>query len=408
MKRIFIFLAVLLISLTALGQTDSPVLNEFISKYNELENKYEETYNKKDFKQTELFLKEQIALIENVKLSDTEISKFQSDIDNIKANAYYNLACTYSLSNQKKQAIEAFEKSVGLGYKDYYHTLEDTDLDNIRNEKRFVSLMKEIYDKTYLSILKQAGGYEKSDTVGLPHFYYETSQNARLQDVKTFFKLDSIAENGDEISKILNIMYWIHNNIRHDGNNYALAEFDAIDLYNYHKSTDKGINCRHLAISLNEMYLSMGWKSRYVTCLPKDEKDQDCHVINSVWIDSLQKWIWIDPTFAAYVKDENGNFLGIREVRERLIDGRPLILNEDANWNNQNKQTKEQYLMNYMAKNLYWLKVPVSSQFNPESRYRNNVNNYVSLLPIGYTRSNMENLETITHDPDYFWQIPEK
>ena len=144
-----------------------------------------------------------------------------------------------------------------------------------------------------LEILKQAGGYEKSDTVGLPLFYYETPKNSRLRDIKTLFKLDSIAGNGDEISKILNIMYWIHNNITHDGLNQAIAEFDAIDLYNYHKSTGKGINCRHLAISLNEMYLSMGWKSRYVVCLPKDEKDQDCHVINSVWVDSLQKWIVI-------------------------------------------------------------------------------------------------------------------
>jgi len=150
----------------------------------------------------------------------------------------------------------------------------------------------------------------------------------------------------------------------------------------------------------------MGWKSRYVVCLPKNENDQDCHVINCVWTDSLQKWIWIDPTFAAFVKDENGIFLSISEVRERLIDGRPLILNEDANWNNHTKQTKEHYLMNYMAKNLYWIQVPVNSIFNPESRYRDNVNEYVSLLPIGYTRSNTTTMGTITHNDEYFWQKP--
>jgi hypothetical protein len=156
------------------------------------------------------------------------------------------------------------------------------------------------------------------------------------------------------------------------------------------------------------MYLPMGWKSHYVTCLPRDENDGDCHVINCVWVKRLQEWIRIDPTFAAYVKDENGNFLSIGEVRERLIDGRPLILNEDANWNNKNKQTKEAYLMNYMAKNLYWLQLPVNNIFNPESRYRNNVNEYVSLLPMGYTRSNMDYLGIITHDPDYFWHSPKE
>ena len=259
---------------------------------------------------------------------------------------------------------------------------------------------------SYIETLQQAGGYEKSDTAGLPLFHYESPENYRMKDVKRYFKLDSIAGDGDEISKLLNIMYWIHNNITHDGSNYPLAEFSSIDLYHYHKATGEGINCRHLAISLNEMYLSMGWKSRYVTCMPKDENDQDCHVINAVWVNSLQKWIWIDPTFAAYVKDENGNFLSISEVRERLIDGRPIVLNEDANWNNQSKQIKEGYLMNYMAKNLYWLQVPVNSQFNPESRYRNNVNKYVSLLPTGFQHSNMENMGTITYDADYFWQKP--
>ena len=401
MNRVVIFFAVILVSLAALGQTDTISVQQFYEQMQQIQDSYSENYGKKDWKSTEKPLLDGIALFSRLsKNAQEQNQQILSDF------LYYNLACTYSLENQKKEAVDAFEKSVGLGYKDYYHVLEDTDLDNIREEKRFVSLLKEMSDKTYLSVLKQADGYEKSDTAGLPHFYCETPQNARLQDVKTFFKLDSIAGDGDEISKILNIMYWIHNNIRHDGNNYALAEFDAIDLYHYHKATGKGINCRHLAISLNEMYLSMGWKSRYVTCLPKDENDRDCHVINSVWVDSLQKWIWIDPTFAAYVKDENGNFLSISEVRDRLIDGRPLLMNEDANWNNQNKQTKEGYLMSYMAKNLYWLQVPVNSQFNPESRYRNNVNKFVSLLPVGYTRSSMENMGTITHDNEYFWQKP--
>jgi hypothetical protein len=59
-----------------------------------------------------------------------------------------------------------------------------------------------------------------------------------------------------------------------------------------------------------------------------------------------------------------------------------------------------------MAKNLYWFQIPVSSQFNLESRYRNNTVKYVSLLPLGYTRSDMKDLGTIIHDPIYFWQNP--
>ena len=191
----------------------------------------------------------------------------------------------------------------------------------------------------------------------------------------------------------------------HDGGNYALCEFDAIDIYNYHKATKKGVNCRHLAITLNEMYLAMGIPSRYITCMPKNPEDSDCHVINSVYSSQLQKWIWIDPTNNAYVKDEKGNLLSIAEVRDRLIHNKPLVLNEDANWNNKEKQTKEEYLENYMAKNLYWFSCPLQSQFNPESRFRKTATTFVALLPIGFVKPK-EKEEYITHDPDYFWQKP--
>ena len=96
----------------------------------------------------------------------------------------------------------------------------------------------------------------------------------------------------------------------------------------------------------------MGYQSHFVTCLPKDTTDSDCHVINVVYAPSLRKWVWMDPTNDAYVMNEQGTLLGIEEVRARLLDGRPLLLNPDANWNHRQSATKEQYLYSYMAKNL--------------------------------------------------------
>jgi len=137
---------------------------------------------------------------------------------------------------------------------------------------------------------------------------------------------------------------------------------------------------------LNECYLALGIKSRIVTCLPKDSLkiDVDCHVINSVYSESLNKWLWIDPTFEAYVMNEKGELLSIEEVRERLVNDKPLILNPDANWNNQSQQTNELYLENYMAKNLYMLECPVSSEYNMESAAEGKTYTYVRLLPLDY------------------------
>ena len=336
---------------------------------------------------------------------DESREQINQSLASYKANTYYNLACSYSLSHQKKAALSALDKAIALGYKDYANMKNDSDFDFICNDKKFKSLLKQLEQYDHLNVLKNAAPYSHEDTDSLPRFVYQPANETCLKQVREFFSLDEIAGEGDEILKILNILRFVHDSIQHDGNNYALCEFDAIDIYNYHKSTGKGVNCRHLAITLNEMYLSMGFYSRYVTCMPKDPDDQDCHVINAVWSSQLKKWIWVDPTFYAYVMDENGTLLGINEVRERLIDSRPLVLNEDANWNNESKQTKEHYLENYMAKNLYYFECVEESCFNPESRYRYAGSKYVRLLPLGFEKQDEEWVKN-THDEGYFWQAP--
>jgi hypothetical protein len=184
------------------------------------------------------------------------------------------------------------------------------------------------------------------------------------------------------------------------------------------KKESRGLNCRGLALVLNECYLSMGIKSRVVTCLPKDSLkiDQDCHVINSVYSESLKKWLWIDPTFDAYVMNEKGELLSIEEVRERLISDKSLILNPDANWNNQSTQTKENYLENYMAKNLYILECHSSSEYNMETSSEGKTFNYIRLLPLDYFEQKPDKSEekgetnnTLwitykTNNPNVFWE----
>ena len=412
MKQFFLSIVTLLLSVTAFGQTDSKAMNDFIASYQNLQNQFQEYNYNKDYKQTEKLLKEILNLSKNLKMDSAEREKYQQDIAMINASIYYNLACTYSLLNKKKEAVAAYEQSIQYGYDNYRHVLSDSDLDNIRKDKKFIALTETIKQFDHLIILQNANGYQKENNDSLPKFTYQSAENDVLKLVRNYFNLDSIAGNGDEISKILNILKWTHDNIRHDGGNRALAEFDAIDLYHYYKATGKGLNCRQLSQCLNEMYLSMGIPSRFVTCMPKDPKDPDCHVINSVWSSQLQKWIWIDPTNYAYIKDENDNFLSIAEVRERLINNKPLVLNKDANWNNEDLQTKEEYLDSYMTKNLYWIHCIDYSRFNAESRYRRIDNKYVALVPLGFEIDLPQGLglirpQYVTHDPDYFWQKPE-
>ncbi|MBI3855865.1 MAG: hypothetical protein HY293_09275 [Planctomycetes bacterium] len=53
----------------------------------------------------------------------------------------YNVACGYALSGAKEEAIDWLEYSVKAGYNDFDHLRKDTDLDGLRNEKRYKKLL---------------------------------------------------------------------------------------------------------------------------------------------------------------------------------------------------------------------------------------------------------------------------
>ncbi len=321
------------------------------------------------------------------------------------ATATYNVACFYSLKNDTANALRMLDLSYEFNpaSQSYAHIQQDSDLDNVRHTAHYAQYAERVRQQTdYLFILRQSPAYATGEDKRPRHFTYAPAADSSLVRIREYFNLDSIAGNGDEVSRIKNIMYWLHDEIRHDGSS-AIPNVPrtAIDLYKACKAENRELNCRGLAIVLSELYLAMGYPARFITCQSKaHDTDPDCHVICVVWSKELDKWVWMDPTFAAYVSDDNGQLLSIAEVRERLRDGRPLVLNEDANWNHQTKQTKEEYLDNYMAKNLYYLSCYMDLGVNTENGARESV----SLQPSGH-HARISHI--VTSDDAWFWQAPD-
>lgn len=261
-------------------------------------------------------------------------------------------------------------------------------------------------ESSYLWVLQQSSPYVR-DNNARPDFTYQMRNDSNLQQIRAYFNLDSIAGDGDEISRIKNLMYWLHNEIPHNGSDGYPdnTPHDAISLHKACKAMKRGLNCRGLAQVLSQCYLAMGIPARFLSCQPRlFDQDNDCHVIDMVWSKSLNKWIWIDPSFAAYVTDENGLLLHPGEVRERLIKGLPLVLNEDANWNNKVKQTKEDYLEDYMAKNLYLFSSHLTNGYSNENGKSYQDDMYVTLAPTGF--KDATTFPGYTNDDVYFWQAP--
>ena len=57
---------------------------------------------------------------------------------------FYNLACSYSLTNRINESLKALNKAVLLGYNDSKWMDIDPDLDNVRSDTRYQSIRQKL------------------------------------------------------------------------------------------------------------------------------------------------------------------------------------------------------------------------------------------------------------------------
>ncbi len=275
----------------------------------------------------------------------------------------------------------------------------------------------------YIGVLKSYPAYNNADTSKIPNFYYDNSSDSNLIKLRKKYNLGKIAGNGTEISKMINLMHWVHNSLKYDGSSKNPNPRNTFNIIKVCKEKDRGVNCRMLATVLNEVYLAMGFKSRFVTCMPAKVNFQDCHVIDIVYSNTYKKWIYMDPTWDVYFTDNEGNYLSIEGVRERLINNEPLNINKGININFGNFFTglinlveginKSSYL-DYMSKNLFRFDCSVKSEFDTETG-KDRSYNYIELVPKGYTSNKKIVVDSLkgynittyyTNDSEKFWATP--
>ncbi|MDD5676946.1 MAG: hypothetical protein PHW60_03015 [Kiritimatiellae bacterium] len=57
---------------------------------------------------------------------------------------WYNLACSYALLNRAEEALASLERAIVLGYRDARWIREDRDLDLLKKDQRFISLLQRL------------------------------------------------------------------------------------------------------------------------------------------------------------------------------------------------------------------------------------------------------------------------
>lgn len=407
MKKLLKILPILLWSLLGArgGYAQTAQEQKFLATTDSLYEQLNEYKERKDYPACERICQQTINLYEAQKAHLPEWSNY------FKNSSYYNLACFQALQGKKQEAVSSLISALADGKLEigYRQVMNDEDLTGILDAKELEEPLAKLKERTdYLAMLRKAPAYTRlASTDSLPRIVYAPATDPNLMRVKQYFRLDSVTRQAvNETDTIQCLLTYIHNKIRHDGQNGNPAGgANSINYAEACKDGSRGLNCRGLATVLNECYLAMGIPSRVITCMPKTYIS-DCHVINAVYSRTLGKWLWIDPTNNAWVTDEQGRLLSVREVRERLCAGLPVLVNEEANWNNQKPTTTEDYLYEYMAKNLYYIESWTHYGFNTEAKSNKKLN-YIFLQPTGCDSSQRNAWNFSVNDDDYFWQAPQ-
>ena len=403
MKRLKGHLLILLLSLVCFtslsAQTDAE--RKFMAVVDSLNAQLLDAYTGKDYPAAEAICRKIIDFY------DAHAAQLAEGYAYFKYSSYYNMACVQAKQGKKQEAASNLLKALDSGKMEmsYSKITHEEDLKGILDAAELQPALQRLKETTdYLYILQHAPEYTRTQPAdSLPRIVYAQADEPDLKRVRDYFRLDSVAVAGDELATIKRILTYIHNKIRHDGQNGNPTDgYNSINFAEACKDGSRGLNCRGLATVLNECYLSMGIPSRVITCMPKTYIN-DCHVINAVYSSTLGKWLWIDPTNNAWVTDDQGNLLSIQEVRARLRSGQPVRVNEEANWNNERKTTTEAYLYEYMAKNLFYLESWTRYGFNTES---DRENPYIFLQPTGCDSDQRNPRNLSVNDDRYFWQVP--
>ena len=167
----------------------------------------------------------------------------------------------------------------------------------------------------FVDLLRTSGSYEKDTTAFEMTILQDSVQSKEIRD---YFQLDSLYDaDADTWTKALAIGQFVASNIPHDNQEEWPEHVNAIGLWEYTKNVAPAFNCRLHSLLAFELFLAAGIDARYVTCLPEDREDNDCHVVNEVWLPELGKWAMIDTDMGGhYFSDANGTPLSLKEMRD--------------------------------------------------------------------------------------------
>lgn len=162
---------------------------------------------KNTYQNAKEFCREMINLYDLQSLQLSEVYAY------FKYSGYYNMACLQAKQGKNEEAAANLVKVLDSDKMEISHNqiMNDADLSGILDEKVLQPALERLKaNMDYLQILKDSPEYSNTSQKGyMPRIIYERAENPDLVRVREYFKLDSVAVKGDEISTIKRILTYI-------------------------------------------------------------------------------------------------------------------------------------------------------------------------------------------------------
>lgn len=263
------------------------------------------------------------------------------------------------------------------------------------NRRHYFQVRKPLY----LRLLRQAPPFSPTHADGLG--FSHPADSAEAQRLSKYFGLDTVVSASMTTwEKALALASFVGRAIPHGNQETQPRSETAIDIWEHSLRTERALNCRLHSYLLHDLLLAAGVRGRVTFCLPASTTDNDCHVVNSVWLPELGKWAMVDSDFRFWLSRPGYTTpLGVGELRQRLIAG------EDVETHGlpcaPQRMSGSKYLA-YMAKNTYWFATDQDNGFT----IRRETGTRVCLVPPGYGERRRHYLDGIsTSSETAFWEV---
>ena len=211
---------------------------------------------------------------------------------------------------------------------------------------------------------------------------------------------DFPSDKSEEFKYLVDIRKWVNKQLYIPDvaqlEQYDQLNWNTLSVLKKMSHTPFACDCGTYSMVLTEILLSLGYKAKWVQCLPMDLRFEDCHTVVQVFVGSLNKWIILDPAFNCCYFDGRGTVLNLAELRT-LIQMRARIMIPQC------PSERKTLLLEYWTKNIFRFRGLDNYCFN----FMSHPKTYLYLHPRNFCvkdKSYEKDAHLYFYDEKMFWE----